>query len=129
MVLIFLIQIIVLAACIQKTGGFALYCILVASVCKICQSHTNCTRVAASCMQIVPAYHVASSHPPLIHPLPPSSPLNPPPCIIHLHDGWERTFILFPSCFYPSSNSQDVVVLAAMSAESKLQGFSTYSKG
>jgi hypothetical protein len=59
MVSSFLIQIIVLAACVQKTGGFALY--LPPMECKNsmrlaasrggCQLHANCTRVAASRMQ------------------------------------------------------------------------------
>jgi hypothetical protein len=54
MVSSFLIQINVLAACFQKTGSFALHWSL-ARAKKLhvagCQSHSNCTRVAASRMQ------------------------------------------------------------------------------
>jgi hypothetical protein len=46
MVSSFLIQIIVLAACFQKAGSFA----MTATACK------NCMRLAASCIQIAPEH-------------------------------------------------------------------------
>jgi hypothetical protein len=65
----FLIQIIVLAACLQKTGGFARNWPLAHAkfaydwppvACKLYpsgrQSHANCTSVAPSRMQIIPAW-------------------------------------------------------------------------
>jgi hypothetical protein len=64
---------------------------------------------------------------------PPSSlPIPPPPpvinIIISIISGWAQTFVLFPPSFYPSLNSQEIVVLAAMLAESKFAWVSSLFK-